>query len=117
MTLGRKLVAAAALAAILAAGAALADGEREVRITAKRFEYRPAEVVLTRGQPVVLALTSIDRLHGFTIPEMHLRADVEPGRTTRVRLVPERTGSFVFRCDNFCGDGHEGMAGRIIVVD
>jgi len=36
---------------------------------------------------------------------------------TRVRIVPDRTGRFEFRCDVFCGSGHEDMAGEIVVVD
>jgi cytochrome c oxidase subunit 2 len=31
--------------------------------------------------------------------------------TVRVRVVPEKAGRFAFLCDNFCGDGHEHMAG------
>ncbi|HXD51403.1 MAG TPA: cytochrome c oxidase subunit II, partial [Burkholderiales bacterium] len=40
-----------------------------------------------------------------------------PGKTTRLRLVPDKTGTFVFLCDVFCGTGHEEMNGKLIVVD
>jgi cytochrome c oxidase subunit 2 len=33
-----------------------------------------------------------------------------------VRLTPGKAGTFVFLCDIFCGDGHEGMSGKIHVV-
>jgi cytochrome c oxidase subunit 2 len=36
---------------------------------------------------------------------------------SRVRIVPEKAGQFVFHCDIFCGSGHEDMAGVILVAD
>jgi cytochrome c oxidase subunit 2 len=45
-----------------------------------------------------------------------VRADIIPGQVARARLVPDKTGTFVFLCDIFCGDGHEGMSGQIHVV-
>jgi cytochrome c oxidase subunit 2 len=91
--------------------------ERVVRITAKRFEYQPASVTLKKGQPAVIELTSLDRLHGFTQPELGIRADVLLGETARVHFVPRQSGLFPFHCDIFCGTGHEGMTGTIRVVD
>ena len=91
--------------------------EEVICMTAKRFEYAPNEITLKKGMPVVLEITSLDRDHGFKVPELGLRADVKPGETTRVRLVPDRVGRFEFRCDVFCGSGHEDMAGEFVVVD
>jgi len=67
------------------------------------------------GQPIVLVLTSEDRLHGFKMPDLGIRADIVPGQETRVPLAPDRIGSFAFLCDVFCGDGHEDMAGVLVV--
>jgi cytochrome c oxidase subunit 2 len=86
-----------------------------VRISARRFEYTPSRIVLRRGRPVVLELTSEDRTHGFKVPELGLRADLEPGAVTRLELTPERVGTFEFACDHFCGDGHEDMTGELVV--
>ncbi len=118
----RKVVMAVALTA-LAWGAATAlnptarSGDPVVRITARKFEYSPSTVTLKKGVPVVLELTSLDRHHGFKLPDFGVRADVKPGDVTRVRIVPRTTGHFFFRCDVFCGGGHEDMSGEIIVVD
>ena len=89
--------------------------ERVVKITARKFEYQPHEIHLKVGEPVVLELVSKDVTHGFNIPDLGLRADLEPGETTRVRLVPEKPGTFEFHCDNFCGVDHENMSAAIIV--
>jgi cytochrome c oxidase subunit II len=90
-------------------------GERVVKITAHKFEYEPSEIHLKLGEPVMLELTSKDVTHGFNVSDFGLRADLEPGETVRVRLVPEKAGTFEFHCDNFCGIDHEGMSAAIIV--
>jgi len=101
----------------LATAGASPVAEEVIYMTAKRFEYAPNEITLKKGVPVVLEITSLDRDHGFKVPEFGLRADVKPGETTRVRIVPDRVGRFGFRCDVFCGSGHEDMAGEFNVVE
>jgi len=91
--------------------------EAVIRITAKKFEYEPNQITLKKGEPVTLELVSLDRVHGFNLPELGIRADIIPGQRTKVHLLPQATGSFTFRCDIFCGSGHEDMAGQIIVVE
>ncbi|MBI3516847.1 MAG: cupredoxin domain-containing protein, partial [Proteobacteria bacterium] len=92
-------------------------GERVIEIAVKRFEYIPPEITLKKGEPVQLALSSLDRRHGFKLPALGVRADVEPDQTVVVRVVPDNTGRFVFACDIFCGDDHEDMQGIITVVE
>ena len=89
--------------------------ERVVKIQAKKFAYTPHKILLKLGQPVVLEFTSVDFIHGFNIPDMKIRADLPPGKITQVRLTPDKVGDYEFLCDNFCGDGHEGMSGKITV--
>lgn len=113
-----RLAAVATISAALAlAGlhARSAADEPVIRVTVKKFEYGQREITLKKGVPVVIELTSLDRVHGFNLPDFKTRADVIPGTVTRVRLVPDKTGTFAFFCDVFCGDGHEEMAGKIIV--
>jgi cytochrome c oxidase subunit II len=33
-----------------------------------------------------------------------------------LRLTPDKTGTFTFACDVFCGSGHEDMTGTLIVT-
>jgi cytochrome c oxidase subunit 2 len=70
---------------------------------------------LQRGVPVTLELTSSDVHHGFNVPGLGLRADVMPDQITTLRLTPKQSGTFLFHCDYYCGSGHEGMAGQIVV--
>jgi cytochrome c oxidase subunit II len=87
----------------------------EIRISAKKFEYRPDRVTAKVGQQIVLVLTSEDRIHGFKMPDFGIRTDIVPGQETRVPLTPDKPGNFSFHCDVFCGDGHEDMEGTLVV--
>lgn len=90
--------------------------EQVIQIVARKFSYSPSQLTLKRGIPVVLELTTADVLMGFNAPDFQARADIIPGQVAKVRLVPDRIGTFTFLCDVFCGSGHETMNGTIIVV-
>ncbi len=93
------------------------ESGQTVQISAKRFSFTPSEIVLKKGVPVTLQITSEDRSHGFNIPSMKVRADVAPGKVTELKVTPQQSGSYDFFCDVFCGGGHESMSGKIVVKD
>jgi cytochrome c oxidase subunit 2 len=97
-------------------GGGAAEGD-VIHISAKKFSYEPDKITLKRGKTVTLELKSLDRKHGFLIPELKIRADIPAGGSVRVTLTPDKAGSFPFRCDLFCGSGHDSMTGIIDVVD
>ena len=96
--------------------AAAQPKEQVIKILARRFTYTPNKLTLKKGVPVVLELTTADVLMGFSVPEFDARADIIPGQVARLRLVPDKVGTFAFLCDIFCGSGHETMNGTITVV-
>ena len=89
---------------------------QRVKLVAQRFHYTPNEFRVTAGHPVVLEFTALDFVHGFNLPDLKLRADLPPGVVTRLAFTVDQPGVYDFLCDNFCGDRHEAMAGRMIVV-
>jgi len=122
MSLRRKglAIAAAAVIGVLASVATYVSAqpkEKVIKMTAKRFDYTPGHLTLKKGEPVILELTTADVLMGFNLPDFGVRADIIPDKVTRVRLVPDKTGTFTFLCDIFCGTKHEEMNGTITVVD
>lgn len=86
-----------------------------IQVQASRWAYDPSTIMLQKGVTTVLELTSSDVHHGFNVPGLKLRADVLPGSTTRVAVTPTEAGTFLFHCDYYCGSGHEGMEGQIVV--
>ena len=103
-------------AATVGLRAATQPKEQVIKILARRFTYSPNQLKLKKGVPVVLEFTSADVIMGFSAPDFQTRADIVPGRVTRVRLVPDKEGTFTFLCDIFCGSGHETMSGTITVM-
>jgi cytochrome c oxidase subunit II len=99
----------------LASGATAKAEERVIKIVAKKFDFTPNEIQLTKGMPVVLELTTLDVFMGINAPGLGIRTDIVPGKTVRVNLTPDKAGTFPFICDVFCGDGHEEMGGQFIV--
>lgn len=88
-----------------------------IKIVAQRFVFTPREITLKKGETVTLELTTRDVLMGFSAPDFSTRSDIPPGATMRVTFTPDKTGTFSFLCDIFCGSGHENMDGIIKVVD
>ena len=119
----RVLITVALLASALLSGlvvytrANAVPAERVIHITAKKFDFSPDSITLKKGEPVVFEISSADREHGFNLRAFGVRTNVSPGKVTRVRFTPDKTGKFTFSCDVFCGDGHEEMTGTVIVTE
>src|SRR2546430_17509643 len=108
----RRRLMMAAVGLLLGAGtvglrAAAQPKEQVIKILARRFSYSPNHLQLKKGVPVALELSSADVIMGFSAPDFQTRADIVPGQVTRVRLVPDKVGTFTFLCDIFCASGHE----------
>jgi cytochrome c oxidase subunit 2 len=89
--------------------------EKVVKILARRFTYTPNKITLKKGVPVVFELTTADVLMGFSLPDFQARTDIVPGKVSKLRVVPDKEGTFIFLCDIFCGSGHETMNGTLVV--
>jgi cytochrome c oxidase subunit 2 len=118
--LSRRAVLRGALAgagaALLRTGLAQGAAEpRVIELVARRFVYEPNEIALKAGERVIIAIRSLDFVHGMNLPDLGQRLDLVPGRVTKLELHPQKAGVIDFVCDNFCGDGHEQMHGRFIV--
>jgi cytochrome c oxidase subunit 2 len=102
---------------VRSAAQAMPNDEQVIRISAATFEFQPSEITVRKGVPVVLEITSQDRHHGFKLSAFQLRADIKPDAVEKLRFVPDKTGTFRFFCDVFCGDGHEDMSGTLKVIE
>jgi cytochrome c oxidase subunit 2 len=112
----------AALLIVVGSGAAsfasaTPSSEKVIKVVSRRFVFEPAEITLKKGVPVVIEITTEDVVMGFSAPDLKQRADVLPKQVARVRFTPDKTGTYPFLCDIFCGSGHENMNGVIKVID
>lgn len=75
------------------------------------------EVRLPVGEPVEFQLASDDVIHSFWIPSLGGKIDMFPGRETRLKLDPTKTGLFRGACAEFCGNSHALMNFDVIVME
>jgi cytochrome c oxidase subunit 2 len=108
-------VLAAALASVLPALGQAAP--RRIEITAKKFEFTPAEITLKKGEPVVLVLKSADVSHGLRFRELGVTVNAGKGKTAEVAFTPDKTGTFIGHCSVFCGSGHGSMILTLRVME
>jgi cytochrome c oxidase subunit 2 len=90
---------------------------QEIQVTAKKYEFSPNPIRVKKGEPVKLTITATDRDHGIQIDAFHIKQKLKKGEPTVIEFTPEQAGSFPFKCSVFCGFGHGGMKGTIIVEE
>jgi cytochrome c oxidase subunit II len=114
----RTLMCAAgalALSSVAALTLAAEPKPRAIKVVAKKFEFVPSEIHVTHGETVILQFTAPEVTMGFNLADFKLRTDIVPGQVATLEFTPDKTGTFTFLCDVFCGKGHEDMSGTLIV--
>ena len=87
-----------------------------IDVTASRFEFEPATISVVEGDNVRLRLHSADRSHAFAIKAFRVKALIpKGGETVTVEFVADQAGTFAFTCSEYCGTGHSGMKGTLVV--
>ncbi len=86
-----------------------------VEMKARRFEFVPEVVNVKAGTLVTLKITALDGTHGFALGAFGIDERIEEGETKTIEFYAPREGEYGFRCSHFCGLGHLGMTGKLIV--
>jgi len=92
-----------------------AESVKEFKITAKRFQFEPSTIEVSKGDRVRLLVTSTDVPHGISITEYGINERLDPGTPKTIEFTADKEGTFTAFCSVFCGSGHSGMKGRLIV--
>jgi len=93
------------------------DNPKVIEITAKKFEFSPSEITLKKGEPIILRLSSSDRVHGFMSKPLKIDTDIPADKTADVPVTPDAAGNFTVICDHYCGTGHGNMKMKVTVVE
>ncbi len=94
-----------------------AQAIQEIRIEAFDWGFEPSRITVPVGTRVRLIATSREGEHGISIPEFDVTTGTfGPGETKTVEFIPDKTGTFSFRCNVYCGEGHREMTGTIVVT-
>lgn len=89
--------------------------ERVFRVEASRFAYSPSILTVNPGDRVVIELVATDVVHGLAIDGYGLEITGDPGQTTRLSFVADRSGLYRIRCTTTCGGMHPFMIGKLQV--
>jgi heme/copper-type cytochrome/quinol oxidase subunit 2 len=77
---------------------------------------RVGDIPLNQGDHVVVRLRSVDLLHSFAIPLLHLGpVEVPAGHTVEVQFDANRAGVLTFLCWQVCSPQHSNLHGRFVV--
>jgi heme/copper-type cytochrome/quinol oxidase subunit 2 len=98
-------------------GASAAEPQK-ITVTAKKFEFNPSRIEVKVGQPVEITFQSEDTKHGFQQKDLGIEKVVfSKDEPQTVKFTPTKAGTYPFKCAKFCGLGHSGMKGEIVVVE
>jgi cytochrome c oxidase subunit 2 len=93
------------------------DKPKVIEISAKKFEFTPSAITLKKGEPVIIRLTSSDRVHGFMSKPLKIDTDIPTDTTKDIAVTPDTAGDFTVICDHYCGTGHGNMKMKVTVVE
>jgi cytochrome c oxidase subunit II len=95
---------------------------QEVSIEVIQGDFSPNRITVKKGVPVQFSITSTGiaegfEEHGLSIKELGIDVVVPLNETKVIEFTPDTSGSFVFFCSVFCGQGHIGQAGILEVIE
>lgn len=98
-------------------GGGTVEDVKTIDVLASRFKFEPATITVAQGDSIRLRLHSTDRTHGIAIKAFRVKALIpKTGETVTVEFVADQAGTFDFTCSEYCGTGHAGMKGRLVVL-
>jgi cytochrome c oxidase subunit 2 len=100
-------------------GRSAGSGAQQFDVKAQQFAFVIPGRALEAGVPVSFHLTSADVNHGFAVfneqNEFLFQAQVMPGKTQDYVYTFKKPGRYRVVCFEYCGVGHDQMAGEFTV--
>jgi cytochrome c oxidase subunit 2 len=94
-----------------------ADGSVTVRAVGQQYSFTPQCILIPTDTPITFRATSADVVHGFLIQHTNVNTMLIPGYVSTTTTRFAAPAESYMPCHEFCGVGHEGMWGRIKVID
>jgi cytochrome c oxidase subunit 2 len=89
---------------------------RVIEVLAKRFTFEPATIEVVEGERVRLVVKSADGVHGLQIKKFNVNTLIpRAGKPVSIDFTASAPGTYEILCSEECGDGHDVMAGKLIV--
>ncbi|PIU82664.1 cytochrome C oxidase subunit II [Candidatus Micrarchaeota archaeon CG06_land_8_20_14_3_00_50_6] len=88
---------------------------KEFTIWAKDWQFIPSNITVNKGDLVKITLVNPDVAHGIAIPEFGFDLKAGARETATGEFTAGKEGNYTFFCSVYCGEGHNGMKGVLIV--
>jgi cytochrome c oxidase subunit II len=89
---------------------------KEIEVSAKKYEFTPAEIEVPVNTLLRLHLTATDKEHGFELKSVKDSCvKFKPGAPATLEFYADKAGELEFDCCKFCGMGHGKMKGKLVV--
>ena len=88
---------------------------KEFTIEATLWTFSPSTITVNKGDVVKLTLKNVEGVHGIYIPDYNVSLKAGAGETASIEFTADKAGTFPFRCNIMCGDGHKTMTGTLVV--
>lgn len=90
---------------------------RVIEVAAKNYAFEPSTIEVAQGERVRLLVKSGDDLHGFEIKRFKVSKEIpRGGDPVVIEFTADAAGRFPILCSVYCGDGHDGMQGVLVVT-
>jgi cytochrome c oxidase subunit 2 len=93
----------------------IAPGHYEAVVIAQTWMFNPPVIRVPVGAQVDFTVTTVDVIHGFNVEGTRLNMMLIPGQVSRNSYRFTEPGEHLLICHEYCGLGHQTMAGRVIV--
>jgi cytochrome c oxidase subunit II len=93
------------------------DGSVTVRAIGQQYSFTPECIVVPTDTPITFRTTSADVVHGFLIQGTNINTMLVPGYVSVQNARFDRSGDHLMPCHEYCSFGHEGMWGKVKVVE
>jgi len=111
-----------------------AGAVKVIEISAKKYEFTPAEIRVKKGERIELKIHSVDTTHGaklilypegskdkstpgLKLADPNQNEKVEKNVDQVIDFVALEAGTYEIRCAKLCGMGHGRMKGKLIVEE
>jgi len=88
----------------------------DIYLLARNYDWGKFILELEKGRLYRLHLASLDLRHAIVVHELKLMNRIKPDEFKVIEFTPGKVGRFRLVCGEWCGIGHAGMVGTIIVA-
>ncbi|WP_028137481.1 cytochrome c oxidase subunit II [Bradyrhizobium japonicum] len=93
------------------------NGAVTVRAIGQQYSFTPTCILVPAQTPITLRATSADVVHGILVQGTNVNTMLVPGYVSEQLMRFEKPGDHLMPCQEFCSFGHEGMWGKVKVID